>query len=88
MMICIEVSYQLITQSKNAFKYLFLNLYQQKNCLILKSVWNPAFNEFQLGDSLQNINSQLRTQFSSLTWNDIPQTSEFQYDVVKYFRLN
>ncbi|UJR32408.1 hypothetical protein I4U23_019870 [Adineta vaga] len=53
----------------------------------IPKIWNPAFNEFQFGDSPQGVNSNLPSKFASLTWETMPQATEFSQDTVKYIWL-
>ncbi|CAF1054547.1 unnamed protein product [Adineta steineri] len=53
----------------------------------LSDIWNPAFNEFQFGDSPADVNSHLPNPFDSSKWEDLPQAHENKEDVVKYFWL-
>jgi hypothetical protein len=54
----------------------------------LSDTWNPAFNEFQFGDSPEDVNSNIPNPFSSSNWEDLPQAGEFKEDIVKYFWLH
>jgi hypothetical protein len=47
-------------------------------------LWNPAFNEFKLGDSIESVNSNLPTPYSSINWNTLPVADEYKHDIVKY----
>ncbi|CAF1316372.1 unnamed protein product, partial [Didymodactylos carnosus] len=52
-----------------------------------QTIWNPAFNEFKLRDSPQNVNSYLPKKFSVPIWAHLPRADEYKQDVVKYFWL-
>ncbi|CAF1506074.1 unnamed protein product [Rotaria magnacalcarata] len=50
-------------------------------------IWNPAFNEFKLGDSPETVSSYLPTPLLP-DWLSMPQAFEYRHDLVKYFWLN
>ncbi|CAF3825886.1 unnamed protein product [Rotaria sp. Silwood1] len=55
--------------------------------VIVPTIWEPDFNEFQLGDSPQNINAHLPRPFFTVEWNTLPQAHEYKHHVVRYFWL-
>ena len=52
---------------------------------IASAIWKPDFDEFQHGDSPQNINARLPRPFAEMHWNALPQAFEYKHDVVRYF---
>ncbi|CAF0993916.1 unnamed protein product [Adineta steineri] len=56
--------------------------------IIVSEIWKPDFDNFQFGDSPQNINAHLPRQFRTTQWNTLPQATEYKHDVVRYFWLH
>ncbi|CAF1269853.1 unnamed protein product [Adineta steineri] len=49
--------------------------------IIVSEIWKPDFDNFQFGDSPQNINTHLPRQFRTTQWNTLPQATEYKHDV-------
>ncbi|CAF1156290.1 unnamed protein product [Adineta steineri] len=56
--------------------------------IIVSEIWKPDFDNFQFGDSPQNINTHLPRQFRTTQWNTLPQAFEYKHDVVRYTWLH
>ena len=57
-----------------------------KEILPQSQIWNPAFNEFKLGDSPEQVGSYLPRPILT-SWLTLPQAFEYRHDTVKYFWL-
>ncbi|CAF0977580.1 unnamed protein product [Adineta steineri] len=56
--------------------------------IIVSEIWKPDFDNFQFGDSPQNINTHLPRQFRTTQWNRSLQATEYKHNVVRYFWLH
>jgi hypothetical protein len=59
---------------------------ETKKVVPASQIWNPAFHEFQFGDSPERVSSNLpRPRLPD--WLSLPQALEYKHDLVKYFWL-